>query len=136
MRKKSCLGFTLIELAIVIVIVGILAAIALPSYQNYLYKSRRSEAMSALLSIQLSEEKYRMNNVQYGDLTAVWGGVTSTENGHYTVALTNLSGTTFTATATAQGSQANDTDNGVSCTPMSIVVNGASVTKSPGTCWD
>lgn len=67
-------GLTLIELIIVLVIVSILATLAIPSYQQYMFNSRRSEAISALLGIQLAEEKFRTNNIQYGNLAAVWGG--------------------------------------------------------------
>jgi len=128
-------GFTLIELLIVVAIVGILAYLAVPSYRTYLYKSRRSEATSTLLNIHLEQEKYRANNTAYGSLTTVWGGITSTDNGHYTLTITNTSGTGFTVTATAVGDQANDQQNGTSCTPLTLLVNGAATTKSPTACW-
>lgn len=49
--KKNSLGFTLIEVMVVIIMVGILAAIALPIYTNYVYRARTSEAVSTLGAI-------------------------------------------------------------------------------------
>lgn len=49
--KRSCEGFTLIELMVVVAIVGILAAIAFPSYQSSVQKSRRADARSSLLQL-------------------------------------------------------------------------------------
>ncbi|MCK5092671.1 MAG: prepilin-type N-terminal cleavage/methylation domain-containing protein, partial [Gammaproteobacteria bacterium] len=59
--------FTLIELMITVVIVGILAMIAVPSYTSYITKSRRSDAMASLLLIHLQQEKLRVNCVRYAE---------------------------------------------------------------------
>jgi len=137
MNKKSSkiLGFTLVELMIVVVIASILVGIALPSYWNTVRKSRRSEATTNLSAIQLAEEKYRFNNVQYGTITDVWGGITTTTEGHYTLGITNLSATSYTLTANAQGDQANDKSGSTSCASMSIVYDSGAVTKTPTQCW-
>lgn len=63
--KKPGLGFTLVELMIVVVIVSILAAIALPMYSKYVRKSRTSEAISNLGAIALYEETYFSENDKY-----------------------------------------------------------------------
>lgn len=59
MRKKLT-GFSLLEIVAALVLVAILVAIAVPSYNSYQQKSRRSDAIQTLLSIQLAEEQYRL----------------------------------------------------------------------------
>lgn len=55
-------GFTLIELMIVVAIIGILAAIAFPSYQNYVTKTRRADAQTALTGFATAMERYYTDN--------------------------------------------------------------------------
>ncbi len=62
MREK---GFTLIELMVVVVILGILAAIAIPFYMNYVYRSRTAEATVNINGIRTLEESYFAENNRY-----------------------------------------------------------------------
>src|SRR5690242_15446663 len=64
--RRALPGFTLIELLIVVVVASILMAIALPSYQNQIRKSRRADAVNAITAVQLAQEKYRASNTTYG----------------------------------------------------------------------
>lgn len=104
---KQQAGFTLMELMIAVGIIGILSAIAYPSYKEYVMKGRRADAKSGLLRVQLAQEKYRANNVSYGTLAQIGLGTSSPDN-HYTIAVANPSATNYTATATPTGLQTGD----------------------------
>ena len=140
--KQAQHGFTLIEMMIVVAIIGILAAIAIPSYQDYVRKSRRTDATVLLSSIQQAQEKYRANNVSYATTVASLGltgncgtgnlGIKS-ENSYYCVTLsTTATGTTYSATATAQGAQTSDK---TACKTLILkITNGnAAIYDSDGT---
>lgn len=58
-------GFTLIELMIVVIILGVLAAVAIPSFRSYVYRSRASEASDFLAEIRQRQESYRSEFGQY-----------------------------------------------------------------------
>ncbi|WP_018878762.1 type IV pilin protein [Thioalkalivibrio sp. ALE28] len=131
--NTKALGFTLIELMIVVAVVAILAAIAYPSYQNYILKSQRADAHDSLLRIQLEQERWRANNPAYTGELSDLGLTGESDDGHYQLAISDESGSGFTATATApQGSrQLNDTG----CTTITLRVTGGSSTRTPADCW-
>ncbi len=128
-------GFTLVELLIALAILAILAVIAIPSYNTYVMKTRRGEGIGTLNSIQLAQEKYRTYNTTYGTLAQAYGGVSTTANGYYNLAITSPTSTGYTVTATAQGRQANDTQAGTACNVLTLVVNGLNATQTPTACW-
>jgi type IV pilus assembly protein PilE len=68
MNKNT--GFTLIELLIAVTIIGILAALAYPSYQQYVIRTNRSEAQQFMLMVANREEQYLLNSRQYGTCCA------------------------------------------------------------------
>ena len=69
MIRKIAKGFTLIELMIVVAIIGILAAIAIPNFVKFQCRSKRSEAKTNLKAIYVAEESYRGENDSYVSLT-------------------------------------------------------------------
>ncbi|MGL5585515.1 MAG: type IV pilin protein [Plesiomonas sp.] len=119
-------GFTLIETMIVVAIIAIIAAIAIPSYQNHIIKSRRTEVLTQLLQGQLAQERLWLMNKTYSTNLANIGLINST---YYTFT-TPISATanTYTLKATAIGSQTKDTN----CTTLTLDDKG---NKTPAACW-
>ena len=103
---KRQIGFTLIELMIVVAVVAILAAIALPSYNEYVQRSHRANARGALL--QASQWMERAATAQGVYPASVPAGIMAVEGGRYTVAADSTTGATFTFTATPTAAQATD----------------------------
>ena len=121
MKEKGQKGFTLIELMIVIAIIGILAAVAIPNYLNYTRKAKTAEAKTNLAAIRTCEEAYRAENERYmacgaspasipqrtkvawtdpsGNFTAIGFRPSGKVYYSYSVNGTGTSGTTFTAHA-------------------------------------
>lgn len=128
-------GFSLIELMIALVVLGILVVISSTLYSSYVRKGRRADAINNMLSMSLAEEQYRSKNTQYGTLAQVWAGVTASTEGYYTLSISNVTASSYTITATGQGAQASDAQNGTSCTTLTLAMSNGTITKSPASCW-
>jgi type IV pilus assembly protein PilE len=126
LRRDS--GFTLIELMIVVAAIAILAAIAIPSYQDQVRKSRRAEAKANLQDVQMLMERYRVDHPSYGTFTIPAGKNTK----YYNLAIAAADATSYTLTATPVSPQDVDT-----CGTLSLVIAPGSITKLPTTtgCW-
>ena len=140
-------GVTLIEMMIVVVIVGILTAIAYPSYSRYVIRSKRVAAKSALLLVADRQEQFMGNNKRYAASLTALGFAADTfpidDNGEsvtagasdhvYSLTISASSAITFTVEAAPQGAQASgDTD----CGTLSLNHAGArGQTGSADNCW-
>lgn len=122
-RKQS--GFTLIELLITVAIIGTIAALAYPSYQQYMLRSARSDAHVGLVRLAALQERFYLVNNRYGADAEVPG---VTDNGLYVLS-TTLVGSGYTLTADGSGSnQANDTG----CVQITLTSAGQ---RGPAACW-
>lgn len=110
---KTKKGFTLIELMITVAVIGILAAVAYPSYQSYLIKGRRASAQSHLMDIAQRQQQYLLDARSYApDLTTLNLTTPTDVSTYYTITITKPAATppTFTATATPRAGTPQATD--------------------------
>jgi len=124
-------GFTLVELMIVVAIIGIITAIAYPSYRQYIERAKRGDAMTALMLATQAMERYRGNHFNYdinSDITQVFVNQVPVEGGtaYYTLSAVTTP-TSYTITASPVGSMAGKN-------PMTITNTGAK-TWGAKACW-
>jgi type IV pilus assembly protein PilE len=88
-NRSRISGFTLIEIMIAVIIVGILAAIALPSYYKYIERSRRTDAQKALMDLANREEQYFLDRRTYTDKPEALGLAKNprSQDGYYDLAI-------------------------------------------------
>lgn len=138
---KQAKGFTLIELLIAIAIVGIIAAIALPSYNESIKKTRRSDAFSALAKGAAMQERLYTSNNHYSSAMANLGGAVS-EDGFYTISVSIAACTNscFVLSATPVAGKAQASDE--TCWTMTLdhtgrkaSANKLGVANASKTCW-
>lgn len=120
-------GFSLLELMTVLVIIGVLSAIAWPSYQNYVIRGNRAAAQTFMMTVASRQEQYLLSNRSYAATTAALSLTAPPETtGRYDFAVTNPGGaTTYLVTATAIGNQLSDGD-------LTLSSDG---TKTPADKW-
>lgn len=105
MRRHQ--GFTLIEVMIVVAIVAILAAVAIPSYTEYIQRSRIIESTSTLASMRVKMEQYFQDNRSYvGACTAGTVAPTPSATQFFTYGCSGLANGAFLVTATGVGAMA------------------------------
>ena len=103
-------GFTLVELMIVVTIIGLLAAVAIPGYSQYVRRAQRSEGMAALSAAAAAQEKYYLSNNTYAASFADLKLADTTEHGYYTLLVKDADTAQFILYASAAGAQLEDED--------------------------
>ena len=133
-------GFTLIELMIVVAVIGILAAIAIPNYTKYVIQSRRTIAINAIMELAGKESRYYTIGNTYSSSLITLGyaqdpmPVSNSSNPYYNINVIASSVNSFTLQAVPQASQADDTD----CGTFMITQLGQKTvtgTSSAANCW-
>jgi len=128
-------GITLIELMIVIVIVGILVAIAYPNYQAFTARAKRTEAKSALLQIATNQERHYLNAQTYTDDLTLLGFASTptvlTDSGAYQIQVTAADAAGYTAQASFQLTG----DEASRCNTLTINSVGAKSSAPYTDCW-
>ncbi|QDH71712.1 prepilin-type N-terminal cleavage/methylation domain-containing protein [Lysobacter alkalisoli] len=114
-------GFTLIELMIVVGIIAILAAIAYPSYQEHIIKTRRSAGAGCLLEMAQFMERYYTTNMTYAAAELPQTACRFDTDDHYDYAVNVGGANAFSITATAKGAQEKDSK----CGDLSVNQAGA-----------
>jgi type IV pilus assembly protein PilE len=135
---RSAWGFTVVELLITLAVIGILAAVALPSYTRYAVRANRSAAESFMLEVSSRQERYLVDARAYApDLATLGMTAPDTVSPNYNVTIINVTATPpgYTVQAVPIGSQlAKDTDCGT------LTITGGGVKAATGTsgsviCW-
>ncbi|MCW8908722.1 MAG: type IV pilin protein [Sedimenticola sp.] len=140
MKKGASTGFTLIELMIVVAVIGILAAIAYPSYLEQVQKTRRSNCAGELVGLGNAMERFFTVNGTYVGATVggaagdIYPAQCPIDGGtaYYNLSITAQTGSTFAIQATPTGAQAGD-----SCGTLSYTNTGqkAATGGSLAECW-
>ena len=134
-------GFTLIEMMIVVVIMGVIFSVALPGYREYVQRANRADATTALMRVAAAQERFYLANgtyatdAQLGTAPPNGLGISATERDYYTLALSGVDATGYTVTASAKSGGPQQYDS--SCQSFTLNEQGVRG-SSPGTittCW-
>jgi type IV pilus assembly protein PilE len=134
------MGFTLIEMMITVAIIGILAAVAIPSYSNYVARAKLTDAAGTLADLRVKMEQYYQDSRNYGSTGTTCGvPLPATTRFAYTCA-TSSSAQAYTFTATSQtgnglGSAAGDYTYTINHSNAKTTTKFAGATQTAKNCW-
>lgn len=140
MTRSTTQGFTLIEILIALAIVGIIAAIALPAYQDSQLRAGRADGKNALMQVASDQERFYSNSFTYSlkatPMATVPANTLLSRDGNYRVTVAACSGSTITncfiATATPLNSQASDSCGNLTIDSLGVrAASGGTVDD----CW-
>lgn len=136
MFSKAQKGFTLIEMMIVLAIIGILTAIAVPNYMSYVTEARRSDGQVALLDLATRADRYFTDNNTYVGVTLAGVGMpAASPEGQYNLQISAAGATSYTLQAAPTGSHAiNDTEC-ATLTYNELGQKGITGTGTAADCW-
>jgi len=133
-------GFTLIEMMVVMLIVGILFTVALPSYSSYMRQTYRSLATLELTALRQAMENYYIENLSFDGVAddINYNLEPSSLTGRYTLEISGVSGRAYTLTATKSGNEPQSLDKCGNLTLNELGergVEGADSDYTVETCW-
>ena len=125
--RRRAAGFTLIETLAVVSVAGVLASIAYPSFEAPIQRARRTDALVALMQLQMAEERWHSNHRHYATLDEL-GAASTSANRYYALQVVSADEDTFTLRAAATGLQARDQ----ACRYLTLSASGANVVQASG----
>jgi len=136
--RRHMAGMTLLELMAVVVVIGILGMIAIPSYRQYTTRAHRVDAKAALLRLQANQERfYLQNRIYSGDPVQLGFAGSLSERGAYRLTIAGANATGYTATASPVAGGAFDQRNDGGCLTFTIDAQGVrgATGSTAATCW-